>query len=865
MNRTLQSLIADLSRFGDAPAVIAFADAGMKTRSYRDLHRDVLALAGGLLAHGLGHGVPVGVIGVNSDAQVVLRLALAAVGAVAVPLDDMGSPEDFRRALDNSGARALFADGGILAELPEEVAEGLSGVWRLDGEAGSEPAHWSTLMDEAPDALPAVAPEDLAAIIYTSGTTGVAKGVPLTHGNFMFNVEALAKGGFIDTSDRAALPLPLHHAYPFMAGLMVPFACGSTVILPRAPTGPDVATALCEAAATVMVGVPRLYEALVEGIKGRLASGVGGKLFGTLWRVSAAVSRNGGPRIGKWFMWPVRRRFAPKLRMVVSGGAKLDEDAAWRLEGLGFQVLTGYGLVETSSVTTYNRYGAGRIGTEGKPVEGSGLRIADPDEEGIGEVQLSGPHVFSGYFRDSATTEAVFTQDGWFRSGDLGRVDADGSLVITGRSKDVIVLSGGKNIGPEEVEAALCASPLIAEAGVFELDGGLAALIVPDEDALRRAETQRLEDAIRIAVTEAGAGLAPYKRVTAYRIHREALPRTRLAKLRRFRLPELFEGAGQRVGPETDPRFDATLADDPRAVRILALMRARFGDNSIGLATSPQLDLGVDSLAWLEIAQQIESDLGMTLAPDALAEVVTLADLVRAAIDAPRAAAEGPAEVVPPARLRGFGRLVCWTAYWLNRMAMKAAFRVRRYGQAPDTGKPLILIANHASDIDPLVLAAALPWRTFRTLWWSADRARVFGSPGLRWLARIVQLFPIDDRGPAEGLAIAGGLIERGESVVWFPESWRSPDGRLQDFMRGIGILLTERPVALAPAYIAGTFEVLPRHRRWPRLRRVVVHFGDTTDLPDGTETIESAVAVARTLVAELELRYGARDSEQGR
>jgi len=858
MNRTLQSLIVDLHRFGDVPAVIAFADAGTQTRSYRDLHRDVLALAGGLLAHGLGHGAPVGVIGVNSGAQVVLRLALAAVGAVAVPLDDMGSAGDFRRALENSRARALFADAGILRELPDAVTEGLSGAWRLDEDDMPGTPHWSVLIGAEPEELPTVVPDDLAAIIYTSGTTGVAKGVPLTHGNFMFNVEALARGGFVDTSDRAALPLPLHHAYPFMAGLMVPFACGSTVILPKAPTGPDVATALREAGATVMVGVPRLYEALVEGIRGRLASGLSGKMFGALWRASTAVTRNGGPRIGRWLMWPVRRRFAPRLRMVVSGGARLDEDAAWRLEGLGFQVLTGYGLVETSSVTTYNRYGEGRIGTEGKPVEGSGLRIADPDDEGIGEVQLSGPHVFAGYFGDSATTETVFTPDGWFRSGDLGRVEADGSLVIAGRSKDVIVLSGGKNVGPEEVETALAASPLIAEAGVFELAGNLAALVVPDEDALREAETLRLEDAIRVAVTQAGAGLAPYKRVTAYRIHREPLPRTRLAKLRRFRLPELFEAAGGRGGGEADPTPGTALAEDPRSERILALMRARFGDETIGLATSPQLDLGVDSLAWLEIAQEIESDLGVRLAPDALAGVVTLADLVRVAIDAPESAPAGPAEVVLPPRPRGLGRIVCWFAYWLNRLVMKAAFGVRRHGPVPDTDKPLILIANHASDLDPLVLAAALPWRTFGTVWWSADRARVFDSPGLRWLTRIAQLFPVDDRNPAQGLAVAGGLIERGESLVWFPESWRSPDGNLQAFMRGIGILVTERPVALAPVYIAGTFEVLPRHKRWPKLRRVDVYFGETADPSHGAETVESAVSAARALVADMELRYGA-------
>ena len=854
MNRTLQSLIVDLPRFGDVPAVIAFTEAGMQTRSYRALNRDVLSLAGGLIARGLGHGVPVGVIGVNGDAQVVLRLALAAVGAVAVPLDDMGSPEDFRRALGNSGARALFADGNILDALPETVTGGLSGVWRLDGGAASEPDHWSTLLGDAPEALPVVAAEDLAAIIYTSGTTGTAKGVPLTHGNFMFNIEALAEGGFIATGDRAALPLPFHHAYPFMAGLMVPLACGSTVILPSAPTGPDVATALRDARATVMVGVPRLYEALVEGIGGRLASGVQGRLFAALWRASTAISRNGGPRVGRWLMLPVRRRFAPRLRMVVSGGARLDEGVAWRLEGLGFQVLTGYGLVETSSVTTYNRFGEGRIGTEGKPVEGSELRIADADGAGIGEVQIRGPHVFAGYFGDGEATRAAFAEDGWFRSGDLGRIDADGSLAITGRSKDVIVLSGGKNVGPEEVEAALAGSPLIAEAAVFERDGNLAALIVPDEDALRQAETQRLDDAIRIAVAGAGAGLAPYKRVTSYRIHRDALPRTRLSKLRRFRLPELFDAAGGRGAGAAPEAADAALAADPRAQRILALMRARFGDETIGFSTSPQLDLGVDSLAWLEIAQTIESELGVALAPDAQAEVVTLADLARAAIAAPQSSPAGPAEIVLPSPPRGLRRSVGWTAWWVNRLVMKAAFGVGRHGQVPDTGRPTILIANHASDLDPLVLAAALPWRSFSRLWWSADKARVFESSALGWLARVVLLFPVDDRNPAEGLAIAGGLLERGDSVAWFPESWRSPDGRLQGFMRGIGFLLSEHSATLAPAYIAGSFEALPRNRRWPKFCRMSVHFGEPADLPRGT--VDEAVAAARALVADLELRY---------
>ena len=860
MGRTLQTLVAGLRDGGDSPAMIAFSEHGMSTWSYAELHDRTRRLAAAILDEVAEPGERVAVIGPNSADVAALRLAIVAAGVVAVPLDELATTETLRASIAGSGAVALFAAREVLEKISPVLPAAVKSVFALDdpGDTGARPM--TSLSRDPSAAFPESLPDDLAAIIYTSGTTGAAKGVPLTHANFLANIDAFAEAGFAGPADRILMPLPLHHAYPFMAGLMVPLACRSAVILPASVSGPDIATALKEGAATIMVGVPRIYEAIADGIRARLKSGgfVSATIFGGLLWLSIALRRRFGIHAGRWLMRPVRARFAPRLRLMGSGGAKLAEEAAWTLEGLGFEVLTGYGLVETSSVSTFNRKGRGRIGTEGQPGAGVELRIDSPDEEGVGEIQIRGPHVFAGYYNDPEATAAAFTDDGWFRSGDLGHLDDTGAVVVVGRSKEVIVLAGGKNIGPELVEQALTTSPFIEDAAVLERKGDLVALVKPDINALQAAGTARVEELMRIAVTESCVDLAPYQRVTGFRIWRQPLPKTRLGKLQRFTLPDLYDAAEQadtaRPAELTDE--DRALMEQPTARRVMESLANRFPDQTITLDTSPQLDLGVDSLGWIEIAHELETESGVTLSEDMLAEVVTVRDLLRQTSQGTReAAADAPPVPAPSTRA---SRALGWLIYALNWCLMRAAFRVSAVGALPRDPKRFLLVANHNSDLDALLVAAAFPWRFARCIWWGADVTRLFTTRLRRAFSRAAQVFPVDDRRPSMSLDQAQALLERDESMVWFPESWRSADGRLQNFSRGIGILIDETRPTVVPVWITGSFEALPRHRRWPRFVRVTVRFGDPVsaealmpaqEVADRADDIAKA---ARALVAEL-------------
>lgn len=871
MSRTLQSLVCEMGGRGDHPAIVAFTPGGAEEWSYRRLDGVVRRLAAGLMARGIAPGDRVAVISANRLPLVALRLALVAAGIIAVPLDDLAPTAELDHAFDQCDPKVLFVSPAIAEALADDQMARFEAVYILDDEGryGIEP--WTVLLADGDQPLPEIAPDDVTAVIYTSGTTGESKGVPLTHRNFLVNIDALAGGGFVGPRDRALMPLPLHHSYPFMAGLMVPIACGSTVVLPRGVTAADVADALAAARVTAMIGVPRLYEAMADGIRGRIAAGglPARMALRGLLALSVAARRRLGIRLGRMLMRPVRARFAPDLRLLASGGARLDVRAAWFLEGLGFEVLSGYGLVETASVTTYNRRGRGRIGTEGLPVTGAEIRIDQADADGIGEILVRGPHVFAGYHQDPAATRAAFTAEGWFRTGDLGRLDGAGALVVEGRSKEVIVLAAGKNVGPEEVEAALAASPFIAEAAVLEHDGALVALVAPDLVALRQAETVRLDELIRVAVTQSCADLAPFKRVTGFRIWRGALPKTRLGKIQRFMLPDLYAAAERAQAPapaELDDE-DRALLDDPAARRIVALLQRRFPDAGVGLDTSPQLELGIDSLAWLELTQEIESDTGVGISTEALGDIVTVRDLLttvvaeagRAAparsVEAPPVMAEVPEPRGPVERMAGHA------LYCVNWLLMRAVFRLRCAGPLPADDGPVLFVVNHASDIDAFMVAAALPWRIIARTWWSAEVTRVFNTPVRIWFARIGQIFPVDDRKPAESLRRGEAVLAKGNNLVWFPEAWRTPDGRLQPFARGVGIIANARRPRVCPVWVDGTFEVLPRHRRIPRLHPVRVVFGPTV-APESvvadatTEAAAAATAEAlRALVAAVEPR----------
>ncbi len=829
---SIAGLLSEMAKRGDAPALLALRGAAVTALGQRDLATAALGLGAGLRRDGLAPGEPVALIAPNGPDWVIARLGIAAAGGVAVALDDLATEAEIAETLRDSGALRIFASPAHAA-----VVALLAPAIRVHVLAEHDDAGpgWRALF-AAPEPPAAAGPEDPAMIVYTSGTTGAPKPFVLSHGNLAANVTALAGAGVVAAGDRVLLPLPLHHVYPLVVGVLTTLTTGAAVVFPEAVAGAEIATALRSARATIMVGVPRLYAALVDGIHSRAASRgrLARLLFPALLRLSGAVERRIGLRIGRLLFGAVHRSLGPSLRVLVSGGARLDPPLIASLQALGWRVLSGYGLAETASIFTGNLPDRQRIGSEGQALGGGVVRIAEPDEHGIGEIQLMGASVFAGYRRAEANRDA-FTDDGWFRTGDLGRLDPDGYLYVTGRSKELIVLGGGKNVHPEALEKHYGASPHIREIAVLERQGALVALVLPDLGALQAEGKTRPDQAIRVTLAAAAQRLPSYQRLAGVALVREPLPRTRLGKYQRFRLAELYETARAGAG-RARPAAPAELTPDDRALlargpadEILKLLTARYPDAPVTLEASPQLDLGIDSLEWMALAAELDSRLGVRIPDAALAEITTVRELLRAAVEAaatppPEAATADPRWIRPPgaaARLLGFA------AYWLNRALMRALFGLRRSGldDLPESG-PAIIVANHASDLDPLVLAAVLPWRQMRRTWWGGDAVRLFGSPVMRSLAHAAQIFPVDELAPARALDLGLRVLARGQALIWFPESWRSPDGSLQEFLPGIGVLVARSGATVVPAHIAGAFEAMPRDRRLPNVVSIRIRFG---------------------------------------
>ncbi len=250
----------------------------------------------------------------------------------------------------------------------------------------------------------------------------------------------------------------------------------------------------------------------------------------------------------------------------------------------------------------------------------------------------------------------------------------------------------------------------------------------------------------------------------------------------------------------------------------------------MSLDTNPQLDLGIDSLAWLNLGMEIEDRFGFNLSEEMIIQVTTVRDLLEQLRDAPEGGSGQSREVDAERWLKAPGPAGQAAGYLLHLLARglaKAYFRLEVSGRegVPSEG-PLIIAFNHVSDVDPLVAGAALDYAHMKRIWWGADADRVFGSRLGRLFARILHLFPVDDRAPKASLEVAQQVLERGNVLIWFPEEWRSPTGELQRFLPGVGRLIAETDASVVPAFIDGAFEAMPRNRRLPRPVRIHVRFG---------------------------------------
>ncbi|MEZ4457671.1 MAG: long-chain fatty acid--CoA ligase [Gemmatimonadales bacterium] len=542
-----------LDRWGSRPVALrAKRDGVWRPISYQELSRRVEAVANGLRALGIENGDRVAILSENRPEWAIVDYACLTARAVDVPIYPTLTPKQIKYLLEDCGARVVFVSTAaqlakvaeLRGQLPGVKAvvtfdAGIAGPAEMPLEALEEMGRATPNPDWKARAL-AAAPDDLATLIYTSGTTGEPKGVMLTHGNIASNVQAGMAVLPVTGADECLSLLPLSHIFERMTGHYAMFASGA--IINYAQSLETVTSDLIEVRPTVVAAVPRLYEKIYARVLEAALQGnaltrsiffwakrvgdrwIDARLAGHPIPATLAASRALADRL---VFAKLRRRVGGRLRYFISGGAPLSPEIARFFAAAGLPILEGYGLTETSPVITVNTPTHHRIGTVGQAVPGVTVRIAED-----GEIVVRGPNVMRGYFNKPDATAEAIDGEGWFHTGDIGEVDADGYLRITDRKKDLIATAGGKKIAPQPIEGLLRQNKFISNAVMLgdrrKFPIMLLAPAFPELEAWARA-----------------AGLSWQSReelvgLPAVQSHLEAEARKHLRDLARYEVPKKF-------------------------------------------------------------------------------------------------------------------------------------------------------------------------------------------------------------------------------------------------------------------------------------------------------------------------------------
>jgi long-chain acyl-CoA synthetase len=536
-----------VSRYPDRPCFTVY-EPERRSLTYTEAEAVIRKVAGSLRSLGVGKGGRVAVTGKNGPEWAVAYLAALTAGAVVVPIDYQLSTPEIANLVKAGDASVLFSD----EEKREELAAAcpaLTAVFRLekggDGYIFDFPA-------SAPPAFDRPAAEDLAAILFTSGTTGTPKGVMLTHKNLVSDCFLAQANLTVLHTDVFYALLPLHHSYTMLAVFIEAISTGAEVVFGKRMVTKQILKDLKEARITMFLGVPLLFNKVLAGIlrgvkeKGSLVYA----LIRAMMGLSGLIKRLTGVNPGKKLFHTILEKASlSTIRVCISGGGPLAPSVFKAYNQLGIDFIQGYGLTETSPILTLNPKEAFIITSVGKLIPGVEMTILEPDAEGIGEIAVKGPMVMSGYYKMPEETAKVFTPDGWFKTGDIGYVDAKDYVYLTGRAKNLIVTEGGKNVYPEEVENRFQLFDEVEQiliCGFIEDEAmkseGIEAMIFPNAERFKRAEGAAGDEAVdwaaaelrlRKVVDEVNLRLLPYQRIGRVTILREPLEMTTTKKVKR--------------------------------------------------------------------------------------------------------------------------------------------------------------------------------------------------------------------------------------------------------------------------------------------------------------------------------------------
>lgn len=691
-------------------------------------------------------------------------------------------------------------------------------------------------LSEVPEYTPS--PDETVLMLYTSGTTGNSKGVMLSLANLMKNVRWTNDSKRLNETDRMIAILPAHHSWPLMATVICPLECGATtVFLPKLDAVTLVAT-LKEHKITMIPAVPRLVEMLHKGIMQKVKKNPvalillgfckflykipGNRFF--LGRVKVPYATLDIIPLTRLIFKRVFNELGGNLKVFLSGGAKLDKKIIADFRAMGVLTAEGYGLTETAPMITYHPFDKLVPGSVGKVFDDIDLKF-DPE----GEILLKGPNVTSGYWEKPEQTLEAFDNEGYFKTGDLGYLDKKGFLFLTGRKKDLIVLSNGKNVSPDKIESRIKENyPVVEDIAVTHQKDQLFAVIIPDMEYARRENISDLQDEIKYHVIDLyNKSVENYKKIHDFIITFEDIPKTRLGKVKRFKLQDFIEHNRQkrtRVKKEELPDYEEYK------------LIAEYLTDISGLQALPsdhlEIDLGLDSLSLMEFQLFLEKSFGLTFKEG---ELVTFGTVEKLAAYIEGAKTKMTKESINWDQILGASSLAGWKIpkkWWTLRLfnaffslTIKKKINLTGSGMEHIPEGPCIIAPNHTSYLDSIAVFNLLKKSQQKDLYFFA-KDKNFNNPLYKFFAHRSHVVLMDiNKNLKQSLQMIAAILREGKKVLIFPEGTRSRNGKIQHFKSTFATIAKNLSVPVVPAAITGAFEAMPRSKTFPGKGRVRVTF----------------------------------------
>ena len=675
-------------------------------------------------------------------------------------------------------------------------------------------------------------------IIYTSGTTGAPKGVMLSFRNILSNVYSVSRDVPIFRSElRTLILLPLHHVLPLMGSVVAPLMVGGGVAISPSMNSLDIMQTLQRGHVGIIIGVPRFWKMFYLGIKKKLDSSI---ITKTLFNLCKFLNNSS---FSKLIFSSIRKKMGGRITYCVSGGAALDREIGVGLRVLGLDVLEGYGMSETAPMISFTRPDDIIPGCVGKPMPSVTVEIRQS------EIYVKGPNVMQGYYNNPEATLSVIGEDGFLRTGDLGYFDDKGRLYITGRSKEIIVLSNGKNINPVEIEAEIDKfSACVKESAVLQENDILKAIIVPQPEMLDKSDAE-IENLLKSEVLQPYNDSVPsYKRILSLLVYRGELPRTRLDKIQRFKLQSLQSEKEEKVQTVVEPTFPE--------YQMLKNYISREKNKQVLPTDHLDFDLAFDSLDKVSLQGFLEFTFGLEIDQNRLSSFQNVAELAEYIFDFKTYV--GQEDIDWSNLVNQNVENLRLPSTWPTGIVLTKLFKlaVKNYFPLNVEGienipaeHPVIFAVNHQSYLDGMFVMSFLKPSIIRKTYFYAKREHV-NNWFVKFFARKHNVIVVNSTNIKKSILQLSKVLKQGKNIIIFPEGTRSYDGSVAEFKKTFAILGKELKVPVVPVCISGAFDALPRGRKCPRRNPVTVSFLPIVNHDDSV-SYETLASQVRQVIAE--------------